>query len=89
MQVPAYYADAPIDLHSGDLLAFAGDAPHLYRTGPEAADVTVVIASPSSAERPLNMSVSAPQRISPVGRSVCISSRLGQRPSASGWPISG
>lgn len=29
-----------------DLLAFAGDTPHIYRTGPEAADVTVVIASP-------------------------------------------
>lgn len=39
-------ADAPADLHPGDLLAFAGDAPHLYRTGPEPADVTVVIASP-------------------------------------------
>jgi transcriptional regulator with XRE-family HTH domain len=40
-------ADAPTDLHPGDLLAFAGDAPHVYRTGPEAAaDVTVVIASP-------------------------------------------
>ncbi|MEU7749233.1 XRE family transcriptional regulator [Nonomuraea sp. NPDC049158] len=39
-------ADAPTDLRSGDLLAFAGDAPHIYRTGPEAADVTVVIASP-------------------------------------------
>ncbi|MEU9396526.1 XRE family transcriptional regulator [Streptomyces sp. NPDC048324] len=39
-------ADAPTDLRAGDLLAFTGDAPHLYRTGPEAADVTVVIASP-------------------------------------------
>ncbi|MEV1245376.1 cupin domain-containing protein [Nonomuraea sp. NPDC049750] len=39
-------ADAPTELRSGDLLAFAGDAPHIYRTGPEAADVTVVIASP-------------------------------------------
>ncbi|MGW5434291.1 hypothetical protein ACWET9_45395 [Streptomyces sp. NPDC004059] len=38
--------DAPTDLHPGDLLAFAGDAPHIYRTGPEPADVTVVIASP-------------------------------------------
>ena len=38
--------DAPTDLRSGDLLAFAGDAPHVYRTGPEPADVTVVIASP-------------------------------------------
>ncbi|WP_328885481.1 helix-turn-helix domain-containing protein [Streptomyces sp. NBC_00316] len=39
-------AEAPTELHSGDLLAFAGDAPHVYRTGPETADVTVVIASP-------------------------------------------
>jgi hypothetical protein len=39
-------ADAPTDLRPGDLLAFAGNAPHIYRTGLEAADVTVVIASP-------------------------------------------
>jgi transcriptional regulator with XRE-family HTH domain len=39
-------SDAPRDLRPGDLLAFAGDAPHLYRTGAEPADVTVVIASP-------------------------------------------
>lgn len=39
-------AEAPTELCSGDLLAFAGDAPHVYRTGPETADVTVVIASP-------------------------------------------
>ncbi|MEV4361094.1 helix-turn-helix domain-containing protein [Nonomuraea sp. NPDC004186] len=39
-------ADAPRLLGSGDLLAFAGDAPHLYRTDAEPADVTVVIASP-------------------------------------------
>ncbi|MFG2041016.1 helix-turn-helix domain-containing protein [Dactylosporangium sp. NPDC048998] len=37
---------SPADLHSGDLLAFAGDAPHIYRTGTHPADVTVVIASP-------------------------------------------
>ncbi|MFI7638373.1 helix-turn-helix domain-containing protein [Nonomuraea sp. NPDC049400] len=34
-------------LGPGDLLAFAGDAPHLYRTGDSPADVTVVIASPA------------------------------------------
>ncbi|GGL05604.1 transcriptional regulator [Sphaerisporangium melleum] len=34
------------ELRHGDLLAFAGDRPHLYRTGEEAADITVVIASP-------------------------------------------
>ncbi|MET8446838.1 XRE family transcriptional regulator [Streptomyces sp. NPDC005209] len=38
--------DDPTDLSGGDLLAFAGDAPHLYRTGADHADVTVVIASP-------------------------------------------
>jgi hypothetical protein len=35
-------------LRAGDLLAFAGDAPHTYRTDGTAADVTVVIASPVS-----------------------------------------
>ncbi|MEV6040713.1 XRE family transcriptional regulator [Nonomuraea sp. NPDC052116] len=39
-------ADAPRLLGPGDLLAFAGDAPHLYRTDAGPADVTVVIASP-------------------------------------------
>lgn len=39
-------ADAPRLLGAGDLLAFAGDAPHIYRTETEPADVTVVIASP-------------------------------------------
>ncbi|MBB3728080.1 helix-turn-helix domain-containing protein [Nonomuraea dietziae] len=34
-------------LQAGDLLAFAGDAPHAYRTDATPADVTVVIASPS------------------------------------------
>ncbi len=34
-------------LGPGDLLAFAGDAPHGYRTGDDPADVTVVIASPA------------------------------------------
>ncbi|GAA1588725.1 XRE family transcriptional regulator [Actinomadura kijaniata] len=38
--------DDPRLLRPGDLLAFAGDAPHAYRTGDDAADVTVVIASP-------------------------------------------
>ena len=37
--------EAPVQLRVGDLLAFAGDAPHVYRTGDQAADVTVVIAS--------------------------------------------
>ncbi|MFJ9541296.1 cupin domain-containing protein [Streptomyces sp. NPDC101225] len=41
-------ADNPTELRSGDLLAFAGDAPHVYRTDAEAADVTVVIASPTT-----------------------------------------
>jgi transcriptional regulator with XRE-family HTH domain len=39
-------SDEVASLAAGDLLAFAGDRPHLYRTGAEAADVTVVIASP-------------------------------------------
>jgi transcriptional regulator with XRE-family HTH domain len=38
--------DTLTDLRAGDLLAFAGDVPHTYRTGTESADVTVVIASP-------------------------------------------
>ncbi|MFF4398780.1 helix-turn-helix domain-containing protein [Streptomyces sp. NPDC001480] len=38
--------DSPRLLTAGDLLAFAGDAPHIYRTDDEPADVTVVIASP-------------------------------------------
>lgn len=40
--------DDPRDLHPGDLLAFAGDAPHTYRTDATPADVTVVIASPAA-----------------------------------------
>ena len=39
-------SDEPCQLERGDLLAFAGDRPHLYRTENEAADITVVIASP-------------------------------------------
>ncbi|MGI5290367.1 helix-turn-helix domain-containing protein [Nonomuraea polychroma] len=39
-------ADDPRGLEPGDMLAFAGDAPHCYRTGDLPADVTVVIASP-------------------------------------------
>lgn len=39
-------ADDPRHLAPGDMLAFAGDAPHSYRTGDIPADVTVVIASP-------------------------------------------
>lgn len=35
-------------LAPGDMLAFAGDAPHHYRTGDTPADVTVVIASPAT-----------------------------------------
>ncbi|MEU4674631.1 XRE family transcriptional regulator [Amycolatopsis sp. NPDC023774] len=38
--------DAPHALAPGDLLAFAGDAAHVYRTDADAADITVVIASP-------------------------------------------
>ncbi|MET8146238.1 XRE family transcriptional regulator [Sphaerisporangium sp. NPDC005288] len=34
------------ELTPGDLLAFAGDRPHSYRTGDQAADIIVVIASP-------------------------------------------
>jgi hypothetical protein len=33
---------------TGDMLAFAGDAPHFYRTAAEAVDITVVFASPIS-----------------------------------------
>jgi transcriptional regulator with XRE-family HTH domain len=39
-------SEALVDLRRGDLLAFAADAPHLYRTGTDPADVTVVMASP-------------------------------------------
>ncbi|RNI20342.1 helix-turn-helix domain-containing protein [Flexivirga caeni] len=35
-----------VELGAGDLLAFAGDVAHSYRTTSEAADVTVVLASP-------------------------------------------
>ncbi|WP_214414428.1 helix-turn-helix domain-containing protein [Sphaerisporangium fuscum] len=35
-------------LQTGDMLAFAGDTPHAYRTEDQAADVTVVIASPAT-----------------------------------------
>jgi transcriptional regulator with XRE-family HTH domain len=38
--------DAPVLLTAGDMLAFAGDAPHVYRTTGSTADVTVVIATP-------------------------------------------
>jgi transcriptional regulator with XRE-family HTH domain len=38
--------DAPQDLGPGDMLAFAGDAPHFYRTDTEPVDITVVLASP-------------------------------------------
>ncbi|MFI6254376.1 transcriptional regulator [Streptomyces sp. NPDC051016] len=38
--------DAPLKLTASDLLAFAGDAPPIYRTESEPADVTVIIASP-------------------------------------------
>ncbi|NUW40101.1 helix-turn-helix transcriptional regulator [Nonomuraea rhodomycinica] len=42
-------SDDPRDLGPGDMLAFAGDAPHRYRTSDEEpADVTVVIASPAA-----------------------------------------
>lgn len=46
--VTAGPVDAPQDLGPGDMLAFAGDAPHFYRTGTEAVDITVVFASPIS-----------------------------------------
>ncbi|MGR6917737.1 helix-turn-helix domain-containing protein [[Actinomadura] parvosata] len=39
-------ADDLRHLRPGDMLAFAGDAPHRYSTGDTPADVTVVIASP-------------------------------------------
>jgi transcriptional regulator with XRE-family HTH domain len=44
--VTAGPSDNPRELHQGDLLAFTGDSPHLYRTHDDAADITVVIASP-------------------------------------------
>ncbi|MFE3450174.1 helix-turn-helix domain-containing protein [Nonomuraea sp. NPDC059194] len=40
-------ADDLRPLGAGDLLAFAGDAPHRYQTDDTPADVTVVIASPA------------------------------------------
>uniref|UniRef100_A0AAU3H4V0 XRE family transcriptional regulator n=1 Tax=Streptomyces sp. NBC_01401 TaxID=2903854 RepID=A0AAU3H4V0_9ACTN len=44
--VTAGPADTPQNLSAGDLLAFAGDAPHIYRTATDPADIAVVIASP-------------------------------------------
>ena len=38
--------DAPQDLGPSGMLAFAGDAPHFYRTAAEAVDINVVFASP-------------------------------------------
>lgn len=46
--VTAGPVDAPHELGPGDLLAFAGDAPHFYRTDAEEVDITVVFASPIS-----------------------------------------
>ena len=46
--VTAGPVDAPQDLGPGDMLAFAGDAPHFYRTGADEVDITVVFASPIS-----------------------------------------
>lgn len=46
--VTAGPVDAPQDLGPGDMLAFAGDARHFYRTGADAVDITVVFASPIS-----------------------------------------
>ncbi|MEV4754538.1 XRE family transcriptional regulator [Micromonospora sp. NPDC049559] len=45
-QLIAGPTDDPRQLGPGDMLAFAGDAPHSYRTDDTHADVTVVIASP-------------------------------------------
>lgn len=45
-RVTAGPTDAPTQLGTGDFFAFAGDAPHIYRTDEMPADVTVVIASP-------------------------------------------
>ncbi|MGW3114949.1 helix-turn-helix domain-containing protein [Streptomyces sp. NPDC001091] len=47
-RVTAGPVDAPQELGPGDMLAFAGDAPHFYRTADEAVDITVVFASPIS-----------------------------------------
>ncbi|GHE30047.1 XRE family transcriptional regulator [Streptomyces capitiformicae] len=44
--VTAWPVDAPQDLGPGDMLAFAGDVPHFYRTAAEAVDITGVFASP-------------------------------------------
>ncbi|MET3937106.1 XRE family transcriptional regulator [Arthrobacter sp. OAP107] len=44
--VTAGPVQAPRDLGPGDMLAFAGDAPHFYRTDTGPADITVVLASP-------------------------------------------
>jgi transcriptional regulator with XRE-family HTH domain len=45
-QVTAGPSEDPVPLRPGDMLAFAGDSPHCYRTGDGPADITVVIASP-------------------------------------------
>jgi quercetin dioxygenase-like cupin family protein len=39
---------ATVELGPGDMLAFAGDAPHEYRTGAEPVDLTVTFAAPVS-----------------------------------------
>ena len=46
--VTAGPVDAPQNLSPGDMLAFAGDAPHFYRADTDPADITVVLASPVS-----------------------------------------
>ncbi|MBM7369067.1 helix-turn-helix domain-containing protein [Gordonia hydrophobica] len=38
--------DALVDLGPGDMLAYAGDVPHHYRTGDEPVDLTVTFATP-------------------------------------------
>ncbi|MFD9124681.1 helix-turn-helix domain-containing protein [Kitasatospora sp. NPDC059571] len=47
-RITAGPVDAPQELGPGDMLAFAGDAPHFYRTETHPADITVVLASPIS-----------------------------------------
>ena len=40
--------DGPQELNAGDFFAFAGDAPHVYRTGDEPVDLIVTFAAPIS-----------------------------------------
>lgn len=45
-ELTAGSVDSPQTLGPGDMLAFAGDSPHVYRTDDQGVDVTVVFSAP-------------------------------------------